>query len=519
MPPAVAAEPSFAPGALVGRYRIVRRIGRGGMGEVFEARHTALGRTVALKTLYPHLAADPTLRARFQREGVAAAAIRHPHVADVHDVGEHGDTTYLVMEHLTGEDLHARIKRDSRVPWSELVDLMVPVCDAVAHVHRVGVVHRDLKPANVFLSRSANGAVMPKVLDFGISKLSHSLFAEDAAEHPATATEALLGTPWFMSPEMIDSARNAAPASDQYALGVILYYAVTGVLPFRGSNLHDTLSRILAGQCARPSERVADLPPAFEAVILRAMAPRPEDRFPQVGALTAALLALASPSTQARWQSQEITHYDLEEDAAPLCLDPVDALPSPAPFAPASMALPPPVASVSSLPAPPTGALTPAPGSTHFAMSRDAPTHPLSELPPRRSRLIPAAALLALGCVAASLGYVARMRPVTPPAAHAAVAAVDPAPRSAAPAPVAAAPAMPAPTPAAPEPPAPAAAEPPAPVVAAPEPPTPAPPSALTPRPARPPVPAARARVLPRATPTAPQRGLRQNARGGILIR
>jgi len=483
-------EASFAPGAIVGRYRIVRRIGRGGMGEVFEARHTALGRTVALKTLYPHLAADPTLHARFHREGVAAAAIRHPHVADVHDVATHGDVTYLVMEHLTGEDLHARIKRDKRVPWQELVDLMVPVCDAVAHVHRAGVVHRDLKPANIFLARSPNGLVVPKVLDFGISKLSHDLLADDASEQPATATATLLGTPWFMAPEVVEGARNASPASDQYALGVILYHAATGSLPFRGSNLHDTLSRILSGRFPCPGELVPELPAAFEAVVLRAMALRPGDRFAQVGALTAALLALASPGVRARWQSQDITQYDLEEDAAPLSLDPLDG----AAMTPAPLSHPAPAA---------VGALTPPPGNTHFSMIRDAPAS-IAPLAPRRTRLIPAATLMALGLIAGSVAYVRRpaQRPAQPVAA-----AVAPRPAPIAtppPAPVVEAPVVEAPAPVVEAP----VVEAPAPVVEA---------------------PALAARTpTPRATPTPapvrmrPERSgarLRQNARGGILIR
>src|SRR5262252_4179961 len=158
-------------GSVVGRYLLVRLVGEGGMGAVYEATHQELGKRVAIKTLHQRHAASPERRSRFLREGRAASRIRHPNVADVYDVGIEGAHPYLVMEFLEGEELARLIAREAPLSVQRTADLLVPVVGAVAAAHDLGVVHRDLKPANIFLS-AERGAVRPKVVDFGISKVA-----------------------------------------------------------------------------------------------------------------------------------------------------------------------------------------------------------------------------------------------------------------------------------------------------------------------------------------------------------
>ncbi|MFO0625529.1 MAG: serine/threonine-protein kinase [Polyangiales bacterium] len=240
------ADSALRDGAQLGRYRVLRRIGSGGMATVYEAEHGDLEKRVALKTLHPALTLDPEARARFLREGRAAARIRHPNVVEVFDVGQEGDTLYLVMEHLAGEDLGTLLGREGSLGVERLVDLLLPVIAAVMTAHEAGVVHRDLKPENIFLARARNGTTVPKVLDFGISKLSGV-----GAGPRLTGSAAMLGTPVYMSPEQARSGHVDA-RSDQYALGVILYECATGVLPFQAPELYPCSTPSCRATTARP---------------------------------------------------------------------------------------------------------------------------------------------------------------------------------------------------------------------------------------------------------------------------
>lgn len=287
----------LSPGSVVGKYSIVREVGRGGMCFVYEARHQDLEKYVAIKTLKPDIASDPMTRQRFLREGRAASRIHHPHVVDVVDVGEHAGMVYMVMEYLHGEDLAARIKSTGSLPVAAAIELLLPVVSAISVAHDHGVVHRDLKPANIFLASGRHGNVVPKVVDFGISKLSD----EDPNAAGLTGTDAVLGTPCYMAPEQIRGARHAVPATDQYALGVILYQSVTGHRPFEGTNVYNTLEQIMMGRCLKPREWEKDIPEALEAVIMRAMAHDALQRFGSVAELGAALLPFASSHVQSQW--------------------------------------------------------------------------------------------------------------------------------------------------------------------------------------------------------------------------
>jgi serine/threonine-protein kinase len=285
----------LAPGTVLGRYEIGRQLGRGGMGAVYEAVHRDLRKQVAVKVLSAALAHDEVARQRFLREGEAVSRIRHPHVVDVTDVGAEGEHLYLVMELLQGEDLASRIQRGPLAP-TEAVDLLLPVLAGVHAAHQEGIIHRDLKPENIFLARQRIGGLVPKVLDFGVSKL-----ATEGKAMALTGTAAVFGTPYYMPPEQIRGARQADHRSDQYALGVVLYEALTGRRPYEGENIYAILHAIGSGEFVPPRALRAEIPPALEAAILRAMSLDPAQRFPSVAALGTALLPLAGETARVLW--------------------------------------------------------------------------------------------------------------------------------------------------------------------------------------------------------------------------
>ena len=263
----------------VGKYRIVRSVGRGERGVVYEAAHHAIGKTVAVKVLAPHLAHHDNLAAQFLHAGEAASRIRHPHVVDVYDVGIDGSVPYLVMEFLEGEDLERRLTRDTTLEPAETANLMLPVVAALMAAHEVGVQHGDLKPSDIFLVRGPAGEPRPKVLDFGL---------------PIPPSQSSSG-----SLEPAHDAANVDPRRDQYALGVILYRCVTGASPFPAGTaaLPPTAGRGFTA----PRERRPDLPPEMDALIRTAMKTSPAARFPSLLELGRALLPLADPPDRAAW--------------------------------------------------------------------------------------------------------------------------------------------------------------------------------------------------------------------------
>jgi len=288
--------PTLAPGTTLGKYNIIRLLGAGGMGAVYEATHTEIGKKVAIKVLSPLIAAVPGARARFLREAQLTSRVRHPHIVDVADMGSDAGNTYLVMEFLHGEDLAQRLERLGPVGIEELADIMLPVCSAVSAAHAAGITHRDLKPQNIFLAAGTR-RVHPKVLDFGISK------GNDAVTQAGTLTNtgAMIGTPYYLAPEQIMDSKSAGSASDQYALGIILYECLTGKRPYDGDNLFIVFQGIVGGTPKRPREHRPEIPPELEDVVLRAMKSDPKQRFASIEDFGRALLPFASGRARVIW--------------------------------------------------------------------------------------------------------------------------------------------------------------------------------------------------------------------------
>ncbi len=256
------------------------------MGSVWVAHHLLLDVTVAIKFMDPALAASSDGRSRFEREAQAAAKLKSPHVVQVHDFGLEDDTPYIVMELLTGEDLEARIVRTGRMSPKALSPLVAQVAKALRRAHEGGIVHRDLKPLNIFISRQDDEEVA-KILDFGIAK------AQRPTVGSSTKTGSLIGSPHYMSPEQARSAKQLDHRSDLWSLGVILFRAVAGRLPFPGEDLGDVLVAICADPIPIASSVAPDLGPAVDAFFERALQRDADKRFQSAREMAEAFAALA----------------------------------------------------------------------------------------------------------------------------------------------------------------------------------------------------------------------------------
>jgi serine/threonine-protein kinase len=267
---------------VVGKYRVDRVLGVGGMGCVVAATHTTLDQKVAIKFLLVKAAKNPKNVMRFQREAQAAAKIKSDHVAKVSDVGTlDNGTPFMVMEYLDGEDLSERLQNKGPLQPDEAVRYLMQACEALAEAHRNGIIHRDLKPANLFVATAADGNVRVKVLDFGISKIIDE-------KDDLTKTSALMGSPLYMSPEQMMSAKAADARADIWALGCILFELVSGQPPFIGNTLPEICSRILT---APPTQLSSLIPiqPELEAVIMHALQKKPEERFQSLAEFASAI--------------------------------------------------------------------------------------------------------------------------------------------------------------------------------------------------------------------------------------
>jgi serine/threonine protein kinase/Tol biopolymer transport system component len=274
-PSAVQAPPELTllSGAAVGPYQIEELLGRGGMGEVYRARDTRLGRPVALKFLSGAIMANPAVLERFRREAQAISTLNHPNVCTVHDIGEQAGRPYLVMELMEGQTLKERIAEG---PFSngQLLDIMIPVLEALDAAHIVGIVHRDIKPANIFLTRQG----LVKLLDFGLAKSTggESGAHRDMSES-LTAPGTPVGTISYMSPEQARDG-NVDARSDLFACGVVLYQMATGTLPFAGESWAATREAVLSRAPRPPRELRSDLLPEIEHAIERALEKDPRER-------------------------------------------------------------------------------------------------------------------------------------------------------------------------------------------------------------------------------------------------
>lgn len=271
-----------------GRYQIVRVLGEGGMGVVYEALHLGLKKRFAIKTLRSAISRIPEAQVRFLREGEAAARIHHPHVVNVVDVGTEGDTPFLVMEFLEGGSLADLMFGVGRMDVAPALGLLLPAMSAVAAGHALGVVHRDLKPANIFIARGPWGDSVPKVLDFGVSKL---LAAADGTT--LTATSSVVGTAAYMSPEQAKGGKEIDGRSDQFALGLILYEMLTGARAHAGDNQFEVVHNIATGKLTPPRQRRPELPVAVEEILLKMLAFAPADRFASLFLAGRALIPFA----------------------------------------------------------------------------------------------------------------------------------------------------------------------------------------------------------------------------------
>ncbi|WP_437728735.1 serine/threonine-protein kinase [Sorangium sp. So ce861] len=279
--PPVEADPLVGT-TVAGAYRIVRLLGEGGMGRVYETHHTRIpGKRFALKTLHPELAQQPTILARFQREAEAAASVRNPHIVEIFDVNRLSDgRPCIIAEYLDGQGLGELLAASGgRLPVGTAVRIAREVCDGIAAAHAAGVVHRDIKPENIFLTGDPASPTV-KVLDFGISKTS--------APSGLTRTGMVLGTPAYMAPEQAKGDEIDARA-DIYAVGAVLYHALTGQRPFERSDPTAMLLAVMTEEPPAPRTVNPEIPPDLELIVQRAMAKEREGRYASMGELTSAL--------------------------------------------------------------------------------------------------------------------------------------------------------------------------------------------------------------------------------------
>ncbi|HVU03726.1 MAG TPA: serine/threonine-protein kinase [Polyangiaceae bacterium] len=263
----------FHPGMLVaGRYRLDRLLGRGGMGEVWAVTHEVTGRLSALKLLHGPVRARPDRRRRFLREARAASAINHPNVVQIHDFFELPDgTPVMLMDLLEGETLGARLARERVLSVRDAVDVLLPVISAVGTAHSLGIIHRDLKPDNVFLGRGKGGALDVRVLDFGIAKLT-AAWGKSEEAGSTTDTDAMLGTPHYMSPEQCFDQDAVDHRADVWALGVILYESLSGARPVDGENVGKVLANLM-NEAVTPIQVLApELPADVSTLVMRMLA-------------------------------------------------------------------------------------------------------------------------------------------------------------------------------------------------------------------------------------------------------
>lgn len=269
------------------KYRLERRLGGGGMGDLWLAFDIKLRRRVVIKFIRSFAATEPELVARFEREARASARVRSPYVIETYDYGiDERGTAFIVMEYLEGEDLCSRLDREQKLPIAQATALFTQIGKALDAIHAAGVVHRDLKPGNIFIT-SSGGDELVKVLDFGVAKSAGAL-------DKITKTGMVLGTPRYMSPEQTMAPKQVDYRSDLWSMAVILYRTITGECPFAGDTINQIVKRICQTSFTRPSEIAPELPPGIDAFFQRAFEFDPGARFQSGKEMMEAFTALTS---------------------------------------------------------------------------------------------------------------------------------------------------------------------------------------------------------------------------------
>jgi serine/threonine-protein kinase len=307
---------------LAGKYRVEGVLGAGGMGVVVAARHIHLDVPVALKFMTEETLADHYLVSRFLHEARATARLRGEHVVRVSDVGElDSGAPYMVMEHLQGQDLGALLASLGTPPVSSAVEYAIQACEGLDEAHRAGIVHRDIKPANLFLTRRPNGTPCIKVLDFGISKAV--FMVRPSEDVHSTDTRAVFGTPFYMAPEQMRSARDVDGRSDLWSLGASLYELLSGIPPFPAQSIVDLAYRIANEDPRSLRARRPEIPEGLEEIVFRCLERDPGRRFQSARSLASALEKYRTART---WElprdapeDEEMTVIDATRiDAAPM---------------------------------------------------------------------------------------------------------------------------------------------------------------------------------------------------------
>ena len=274
-------------GEVIGeKYRLIRLLGEGGMGTVYEARHDVIGRRFAVKFLHAELAGHPEILARFRREAQAAGSLENENIAAVTDFGTSPDgAPYIVMEFLEGQDLAKVLAQTGPLSIQRAAHIVIQVCRGLFAAHGRGIVHRDLKPENLLLQQRGDGGDLVKILDFGIAKLKSTEQRPEAA----TRTGITLGTPYYMPPEQARGQKELDERADIYALGVILFELLSGQKPHNGENYNAILYSILMQAAPRIETCRPDVPPELAALVHRAMAADANERYQSVSELAEAL--------------------------------------------------------------------------------------------------------------------------------------------------------------------------------------------------------------------------------------
>ena len=272
---------------LGGKYRVVRLLGEGGMGAVYEAENTWTTRRVAIKLLRAQFAGDRSVVERFRVEAVAATKLSHPHIVDVLDMGQDDATgaLFLVQEFLEGRDLRAHLDAAGRLPVAEAVDLLVPIVAALVTAHEAGILHRDLKPENIFLVRTPGGDLTPKLIDFGLARI------ESDSPTRMTRTGSIMGTPYYMSPEQARGDKSVDGRADVWAIATVLYELLAGRPPFDAPTYNLLIYRILSETPPRVEVAAPEVPRALGDVIRHALTPDLDARTPDMRAFLEELLA------------------------------------------------------------------------------------------------------------------------------------------------------------------------------------------------------------------------------------